>query len=385
MNKRNEEMMEAADLDQDIQRRKELIEEAKKLDLTKGEREIVREISDLRRKWKRLSYWGSAYEESLSEEFDGYLDVFYAKRREEYKVNQESKEALVSHAQKIASSSEWNKVTQKMHELMSQWKEIRTAGREEDERLWDEFNQARQTFFDRKHQHWEGMKDQFENARKIKEELIQKAEEIKKSTDWKNTSEQFKLMMDQWKQAGSAGRQHEEELWTKFNEIRQVFYGQREEHYEEVRGVEEENYNKKEAIVHQAKEIIGKEEFSKEQTNQMKQFGNDWKEIGFAGKVKDDQIWKEFRAVMDQYFDGLKSFSENRQFEWRQRMQDARGRKQELIAKQKNQLKRMQEDMVGLISERAVEELKERMEDKKEFIAELEADVEDIDKKLSER
>ena len=64
-------------------------------------------------------------------------------------------------------------------------------------------------------------------------------------------------------------------------------------------------------------------------------------------------------------------------------MQDVRARKQELLNNQKRQLKRLQDSMVGLISQREVDEVEDRIEDKKEFIAELEASIADIDAKLA--
>ena len=65
-------------------------------------------------------------------------------------------------------------------------------------------------------------------------------------------------------------------------------------------------------------------------------------------------------------------------------MSDARDRKQELIANQKRQIRRMQDEMVGLLGQRAIDEMQEQIEEKEAFIAQLEAELEDIDKTLAE-
>ena len=57
---------------------------------------------------------------------------------------------------------------------------------------------------------------------------------------------------------------------------------------------------------------------------------------------------------------------------------------QGLIANQKRQIRRMQDEMVGLLGQRAIDEMQEQIEEKEAFIAQLEAELEDIDKTLAE-
>lgn len=384
MNNMQEDFVEVSDLDQDIKKRKELIEQAKAIDFEGDEREVIRQISDLRRQWKRISYWESAYEESLEAEFEGYLDVFFARRREDYKKNKEAKDELIQEAKQLSKSSDWNETTKKMNSLMDQWKLIKTAGRDEDESLWEEFNGARQAFYQRKEKHWEDTKKRFENAKKVKEELIEQAKGLTDSEEWKETSAQFQEMMDQWKQVGSAGREYEEDLWKEFNDLRQQFYSRREEYHHHLSEIADNNYSKKKGFIQQAQEILDSKRYNREDTQAMKQLGIEWKAVGFSGRNNEDKVWKTFRGIMDQYFAELKENNERRHMDWRQRMLDTRARKQELIISQRNQLKRMQEDMIGMISERAVNELKEDMEYKKEFIAQLESELEELDKKIAE-
>ena len=87
---------------------------------------------------------------------------------------------------------------------------------------------------------------------------------------------------------------------------------------------------------------------------------------------------------MDQYFDGLRQANEQKHLQWKQRMMEVRTRKDELMQEQKRQIKRMQEDIGNVLGERAISELEQRIEDKKKFIEELEAQMKDIDSQLSE-
>ena len=190
--------------------------------------------------------------------------------------------------------------------------------------------------------------------------------------------------MDQWKAAGSAGREHEDRLWEEFNEHRQKFYSNRNAFYEKLHEEQDKKYEEKQILVEQAKEVAEKAEYTKENTNFMKNLSNEWKAIGSCGKNREDEIWKEFRSIMDEYFEGLRNWNEQRHAQWRQRMTDARNRKQQLLLDQQRYIKRMQDEIVGLIGERAIEEMEDRIEEKKEFIKQLEEEIADIDKTLAE-
>ena len=385
MYQENDDMLEVNDFDEDIRRREELIEEAKNIPADADWNEVMHQVNDLRRRWRRIQYWDSAYEETLAEEFDSYIDAFYAKRREFYQSAQKLKEELIEQARKVALSEEWNQATEEMNALMQQWKAAGSAGKETDDALWEQFNAARQQFFDRKHEHREQLQGKFENARQVKENLIEQAAALEDSQEWQKTSEKFRKLMDEWKAVGSAGREHEDALWEKFNSSRQKFYERRNAHYDELHQVQGERYDAKKKLVAQAKEIADARSYTRENTKVMKDLGVEWKKVGSCGKEHEDQIWKEFRSIMDEYFDGLKQWNEQRHSQWRQRMQDARARKLELIQNQKRQIQHMKEEMVGLLGQRAIDDMQDRIDEKEDFIEQLEAEVADIDRSLNEQ
>lgn len=379
-----DEMYEVSDFDEDVERRKELLEQAKQLDQNAEWNTVFQEVSNLQRQWKRIPYWESAYEDQLEEEFDSYINVFYNKRRENYQSNQEMKEALIEQARKLSMAENFNSVTEAMNDLMQQWKRVGSAGKELDDTLWEAFNEARQTFFERKKEHWTTMQAQFANALDVKKKLILQAKEIVDKENLQETGEQFRKLMDEWKAVGFAGKEHEDELWNEFHEIRQKFYDRRNAHYEEIRAELDQKYEIKKGLLEQAKAIADKKEYHRENTNQMKQLHVEWKNTGSCGKEREDQIWKNFRTIMDQYFEGLREWNEQRHMQWRQRMMENRTRKLELIQKQKRQIKYMEDEIVGLLGQRAIDDMMEQIEDKKEFVVELEEQLADIDKALKE-
>lgn len=374
---------EVDDFDEDIKEREALLEEAKKLqEASDGTNN--REIMELKRRWKRIHYWDSDYEDRMNEEFEGYMDTLYAKRNGNFQSNQEAKEALIAQAKALLTAQNLNKATDEMKELMAQWKATGSAGRESDDALWEEFNGARQAFFDRKHAHWEEMQEKFAKARVIKQELITKAEAIVDGKDIQKVNDEFRTLMEEWKAAGSAGREHEDQLWEAFNAFRQKFFDRRSAYLDELHEEQDKRYQAKKALVKEARAIKEEQLYTKEATEKMKTLGVEWKKIGSCGKEKEDEIWNEFRTQMDVYFAGLKENNERRHGEWRSRMMDIRSRKLELIQKQKRQIQYMQNEIVGLLGQRAIDEMQEDIQDCEEFIKELEAEVADIDKRLEE-
>lgn len=379
----NEEIFEFDDMDEDIQKKKELIEIAKQLaegDLTS---DALRQINDIKRSWNRIHYWESTLEDDMRDEFEGYVEVVYGKRNELFKNSKEAKEALIARAAELSKAEDLGAVTAEMNGLMDEWKAAGSAGKNTDDELWEQFQAARQVFYDRKHEAWQNQNERFEKARETKAALIEKANELKTSTEWQKASNQFKNLMNEWKAAGSAGRKYEDALWKEFNGARQEFYAARNVYYQELQAVQQENYDQKAALVDEAQSILDSGDFVKENTERMKELSQEWKKIGYCGRERDDNIWKAFRAVMDQYFDKLKENNEQRHADWVSRMEEAKDRKRDMIANQKRQIERLEDDLNGLISQARAESINDQIADKEDFIARLESEIEDIDSKIN--
>ena len=116
----------------------------------------------------------------------------------------------------------------------------------------------------------------------------------------------------------------------------------------------------------------------------MKQLNVKWKELGNAGKKLEDTIWPEFKETLDHYFEGLKDWNENREVRRKERLAQAKSRKQDQIQNQKRQISRLEDDMNGLISETQRKEIEEEIKDKEDFIVQLENEIVDIEKRLEQ-
>ena len=220
----NDEMYEVEDMDADISLKEELVEEAKNFEESSNWNETQRDLNNLKRRWRRIHYWESDYEDKLRDEFEAALDTIYAKRNEIYKEAQAKKEALVKRAEELAQTDNLNKASKEVADLMEQWKQAGHAGRDMDDALWEKFQAARDIFYQRKHEAWEEMHARFDEAKAEKEVLIEKAKQLQDSTEWQKTSQAMKELMDAWKEVGHAGNKVDDALWHEFNDARQAFY-----------------------------------------------------------------------------------------------------------------------------------------------------------------
>lgn len=380
-NMETKDFFETDDLDMGVDRRKTLIEELKELQKCEDKNQVQRTLNDIRRRWRQIPSWESVYEESLQQEYEALMDEFYQKRNELYKSSKEAKQALIDETKELLSKDVLP-TYDKVNELMEQWKQTGSAGKETDDTLWEEFNALRQSYFERRRQNWQDIKEKYHSAKAIKESLIEKAKEWQASEDWQKASEFYRDLMEQWKQAGYAGKDHDDRLWEAFNEARQVFYARRQEHYDALHKVQQEHFQEKKGLIEKAKGIAASQEYTRENTEAMKQLNVDWKAVGSCGRKHEDALWEEFSSILDEYFAQLKQLNEQRHEQWRQRMNEVRTHKQETIQNQKRIITRLQNDLGNVLGEQAQLDLEDEIAQKEAFIEQLEAEIADIESKL---
>ena len=91
------------------------------------------------------------------------------RRRQEDNATQ--KRLLISEAQTLQYSEDWKNTSAQMKELMNRWKAIGNAGTDND-LLWSEFQNARQTFYDRQNKYFEQLNHLREQKKQQKLALI---------------------------------------------------------------------------------------------------------------------------------------------------------------------------------------------------------------------
>jgi hypothetical protein len=232
-----------------------------------------------------------------------------------------AKEAICEHAEALQGSNEWRAAGDKLRGLFEEWKLIGGAGKKLDDELWQRFINAREHFSKRRTEHFAERQQVWAVAKVKKEELIAEAEALGASTEWRSTADKIRSLQDQWKAAGSAGRDVDDALWNRFNAAKQAFFDTRT-------SVWDANKAKKEALCHEAEAL--KESSDWRLTGEaMKAMQVAWKEAGSAGKAAEDKLWERFRAATNFFFERREAALSGRRQDERENLV----KKQDLVAK----------------------------------------------------
>jgi hypothetical protein len=156
-----------------------------------------------------------------------------------------AKEALISEAEQIAASSTSWKV----------WKQIRGVDRRTDDALWKRFAAARDAFSKRRGQHFAQLDVERSSARQAKEKLVERAEELSTSSDWRGTASAMRDLMTEWKAAPRAARDVEDALWKRFRAAQDAFFARRSETFSERDAEQTANLRKKEDVIARAEAL----------------------------------------------------------------------------------------------------------------------------------
>ena len=186
-------------------------------------------------------------------------------KREEVKAAREQarrgardiKERIVDEAEHIAAeATHWKSSGERMRELLEEWKAAPHAERAVEAALWKRLSAARNSFTKRRKAYFASLEEQREDVRVRKERLVDDAESLATSTAWGPTAGTFRDLMRAWKAAGRAGRDVEEELWTRFKAAQDTFFAARAEALSEKESELREHAVAKEELLAQAQALL---------------------------------------------------------------------------------------------------------------------------------
>ncbi|MGQ0466784.1 MAG: DUF349 domain-containing protein [Sporichthyaceae bacterium] len=137
------------------------------------------------------------------------------------------KERIVEEAETLAAGDQWRAGGQRLAELLDEWKACARLDRKSDDTLWKRFSSARSTFTKRRKAHYATLTAERDTVKSAKQSLVEQAEALAESTAWAATSAKFRDLMTEWKTAGRAGKDIDDELWERFRTAQDTFFNAR--------------------------------------------------------------------------------------------------------------------------------------------------------------
>ena len=202
------------------------------------------------------------------------------------------------------------------------------AGKNEE--LWQRFITAKNTFYDRKKEHYEQVQQEQEANYLVKLSLTEKAESLKGSKDWTQTSQVFAELTELWKQTGRVPAEKLEALRTRFFAAKDAFFDARRLHYETVRSSLEEHYEQKKVLLEQAEALRDSNQWHTT-TEELNRLMAAWKQIGPVPHKYGDTLWKQFLDVRTSFFKRKDEHRKQRKIQARQQQEKRKQQTQQFL------------------------------------------------------
>ena len=399
------------DFRKNLEIKQRLIQQAEALAENPDVLAAFNQLQALHQEWKevgpvakeiREEVWQKFKEAStvINKKHQAFFDAIKAREEE----NLTKKTALCEQLEAISteglrSFADWDAVTQKIKELQAEWKTIGFAPQKMNNAIFERFRQACDAFFDKKNAFFKTLKEDLNANLAKKKELVEKAEALKDSTEWRSTGDALINLQRQWKEIGAVPRKYSDELWKRFTAACDQFFEARNAATAGTREEEKANKEQKLGIIEQLKALAEAE--GENVIAQVRELQQKWNEVGHVPFRDKETLYKEYRALCDKLYDAygvsqakrrLEGFREN----LRQRVESAGSSLQSERERMQRAYERMQteiktyENNIGFLNAGSkkgnslVEAMNKKVEKLRDELALLAQKIEAVDEQMRE-
>ncbi len=304
---------ELRDLDfrKNLEAKTEFCEQAEALAESEDVVGAFKELQKLHEQWKEFGPVAKEFRDSIWERFRAATAVINKKYqahfeglKEQHAANLEAKTALCEKveaiaAQEITSSNQWNALSKEIEGIQAEWRKIGFATRKDNQKVYDRFRAACDQFFSRKREYYNEFKDSMNDNMAKKLALIEQAEALKGSTDWKKTSDALIELQRQWKEIGAVPRKKSEQLWKRFRAACDAFFNERDK-----QGKPENdfygNLKAKRALIEEIEAYVPAD--AEADAEAARGFAERWSAIGFVPFKEKEAVGAAYKAAMQAKF-----------------------------------------------------------------------------------
>ncbi|HZK02923.1 MAG TPA: DUF349 domain-containing protein [Bacteroidaceae bacterium] len=203
--------------------------------------------------------------------------------------------------------------------LLQEWKEIKEVPANQASKLWKSFQQYAEHFYDIQKLNNEFRDYDFKKNMEIKIRLCESAEKLIKESNAVSAFHQLQKLHQEYRETGPIARDSREEIWNRFKSASKIVNRRYQEHFEELKKIERNNYDQKIVICEIIESIdydsLVKFQHWNSKTQEVIALQKKWKSIGFVPKKYNQKIFERFRNACDEFFkrkgEFFKSVKEN--------------------------------------------------------------------------
>ena len=273
-----------------------------------------KEFKALQEQWREIKNVPADKANELWRNYQLYVEQFYdmlrlnsEAREYDFKKNLELKTALCEAAETLADEEDVISAFHQLQKLHQEYREIGPVAKEQREEIWNRFKAASSVINKRHQQHFEGVRAKEEDNLARKTVLCEKveaiaAEENKGSGDWEKHTKQIIDIQTEWKTIGFAPQKMNVKIFERFRAACDDFFGRKAAYFKGLKETFKENAEKKRALIEKAKELQSSTEW-KSTSDKFIALQKEWKTIGMVPKKLGDQLWEEFLAACNTFFE----------------------------------------------------------------------------------
>lgn len=302
------------DFKKNLEAKEGFCEAAEKLSENDNVVAAFKELQKLHEQWKEFGPVAKEYRDSIWERFKEATAIinkkyqsYFESQKEKQVENLEAKTKLCEQVEAIAekeisTSNDWNALTKEIEDIQKTWRSIGYATKKDNQKIYDRFRAACDKFFARKRDFYASFKNVMNDNLEKKMSLIEAAEALKGSTEWKKTTDQLINLQKQWKEIGAVPRKKSEQLWKRFRAACDEFFNQRDKQAKPENDFYG-NLKAKRALIDEINAYTPADEEADNQA--MHDFMNKWQAIGFVPFKEKDNINAAYKDAMKSKFRGF--------------------------------------------------------------------------------
>ena len=323
---------QTAEQDQNLLRKENIIAQMKDLanPETADVMEDLKKMRDLQAEWKTIGPVPAPKVQELWRQYNLYQEQFYdlvkiniELRDLDFKRNFELKTALCEKAEALDKNNNIVEANRQLQQLHNEWSEIGPVARDQREALWERFKAA-STIINKKHQaYFDALHQREEENLKKKQALIDRLKEIdlsklKSNKAWEEAAERIQAIQQEWRTIGFAPKKFNQSIYDEYRALCEQFYKAKAGFYKSTRDMFAENLRLKRELLAKAEELKSSQEWQ-EAAQQFVELQNEWKKIGPVARKYSEDIWKQFTAACDSFFEAKREATKQEREAFKQR------------------------------------------------------------------
>ena len=200
-------------------------------------------------------------------------------------------------------AADWEKRSKEIIDIQNEWKTIGFAPQKMNVKIFERFRAACDDFFGRKAEYFKALKVTFSENIEKKKALVEKAQALADSTDWKATSDKLIALQKEWKTVGMVPKKIGDQLWQEFLGACNKFFEARNAAGAGQRNEEHANLEKKKSIIEQLKALA--ENAAEATKEKVQALTEEYNKVGHVPYKEKDKLYEAYHEVLDRIYKEL--------------------------------------------------------------------------------